>query len=260
MLRRHWKLTAAVVMVLAALLLVLGYEIFVVGRETHVWLEPTGTDSAETVSGALVVDPGWQYGDLLQADLYADNETFPVPLTLREDGCYTGAVTLPLDASPIWMSLQMADSGSPELSQMLTAAVDTYALLPVQKRTWSGVSPVYGDGAFGLGGALEFGLQNWEAPGVQVRAPEFRLYRDDVLEETIPAQEQRSGRTYSYTANLEEPVLVSCGPGEELCLTFACRDDFGLAYEFAYDHWLVTADGLAEQAAFFEDPVLTWPE
>ena len=53
---------------------------------------------------------------------------------------------------------------------------------------------------------------------------------------------------------------MSCGPGEELCLTFACRDDFGLAYEFAYDYWLVTADGLAEQAAFFEDPVLTWPE
>lgn len=261
MLRRHWKGTVAAILVLAVLLAALGYEIFAKGRETQVWLEPTGTDPAErTVSGQLVVDPGWQYGRLLQADLRADNETIPVPLTRREDGTFSGTVTLPLDAEPIWMTLQTEGDGTTELSPLLTAALDTYALLPVQRRTWSGVSPSYGDSTFGLGGELAFGIQNWEAPGVRVQAPEFRLYRGGQMVETVPAQEQHTGRTYRYTANLEEPVLVPCQPGEEIRLTFACRDDFGLAYEFDYDCWQTTADGLEARSAFFTDPALTWPD
>lgn len=262
MLKRHWKLSIALALVLLAVLSVVGYQIFVTGRETHVWLEPTGLDpAAGTVSGDLVVDPGWQYGEVLQADLHADNEAYPVPLARREDGAYTGPVTLPLDAWPIWMVLQ-TDRGDapPDLSPLLEAAADTYALLPVQRRTWSGVTPVCEGGTFGVGGELEFGLRNWEAPGIQVQAPEFRLYRNDALAEVVPAREQRQGRTYSYAADLEEPLTVSCAPGDELRLTFACRDDFGLAYEFAYACWQVTADGAEEQDVFAADPVLTWPE
>ena len=87
MLKRHWKLSVTLALVLLAVLSVVGYQIFVTGRETHVWLEPTGLDpAAGTVSGDLVVDPGWQYGEVLQADLHADNETYPVPLARREDG------------------------------------------------------------------------------------------------------------------------------------------------------------------------------
>ena len=101
MLKRHWKLSVTLALVLLAVLSVVGYQIFVTGRETHVWLEPTGLDpAAGTVSGDLVVDPGWQYGEVLQADLHADNETYPVPLARREDGTYTGPVTLPLGAWP----------------------------------------------------------------------------------------------------------------------------------------------------------------
>ena len=53
---------------------------------------------------------------------------------------------------------------------------------------------------------------------------------------------------------------MSCAPGDEMRLTFACRDDFGLAYEFAYACWQVTADGAEGQDVFAADPVLTWPE
>ena len=54
--------------------------------------------------------------------------------------------------------------------------------------------------------------------------------------------------------------LVQAETGDEMRLTFACRDDFGLAYEFAYARWQVTADGAEEQDDFAAAPVLTWPE
>ena len=103
-------------------------------------------------------------------------------------------------------------------------------------------------GTFGVGGELEFGLRNWEAPGIQVQAPEFRLYRNDALAEVVPRPGAAPGPDMQLCGGPGgEPLTVSCAPGDEMRLTFACRDDFGLAYEFAYACWQVTADGAEEQ-------------
>ena len=87
MLKRHWKLSVTLALVLLAVLSVVGYQIFVTGAGDPCLAGAHRTGpAAGTVSGDLVVDPGWQYGEVLQADLHADNEAYPVPLARREDG------------------------------------------------------------------------------------------------------------------------------------------------------------------------------
>ena len=59
---------------------------------------------------------------------------------------------------------------------------------------------------------------------------------------------------------LGETIPVDAQPGDELRLTFACQDQFGLAYEFPYARWQVydsAVETVHEDGDVF--PALTWP-
>ena len=102
-----------------------------------------------------------------------------------------------------WSSRRTGEDAPPDLSPLLEAAADTYALLPVQRRTWSGVTPVCEDGTFGVGGELEFGLRNWEAP------------RHPGTGAGVPAlSERRAGGGCSRPGAAPGPDIQLCGgPG-----------------------------------------------
>lgn len=82
----------------------------------------------------------------------------------------------------------------------------------------------------------------------------FRLRRNgEIAEETTAMYGETIGQ---YTC---EEMSIEVQPGDELELTFFCRDNSGLGYEFSLRSWTVNESGVGEQASPEESwPKLTW--
>ena len=82
----------------------------------------------------------------------------------------------------------------------------------------------------------------------------FRLRRNgEIAEETTAMYGETIGQ---YTCE-EMPIEVQ--PGDEMELTFFCRDESGLGYEFFLRRWSIGENGVEEQALPEESwPKLTW--
>lgn len=82
----------------------------------------------------------------------------------------------------------------------------------------------------------------------------FRLRRNgEIAEETTAMYGETIGQ---YTC---EEMSIEVQPGDEMELTFFCRDNSGLGYEFSLRSWTVNENGVEEQASPEESwPRLTW--
>ena len=141
-------------------------------------------------------------------------------------------------------------------------------MLPVTDGATGTSAPYWEEGTLLLRSGFSFCPYDRDHDYVEVRDPEFRLYRngelileeaavyhpmsDDIPPLLLPAGGER-GRT-----GADHPVDAQ--PGDDLRLAFACQDQFGLAYEFTVDHWQVLKDDVVK-VHLDEDrlPTLTWP-
>ena len=94
--------------------------------------------------------------------------------------------------------------------------------------------------------------------GIRVREPEFRMYLNDIPVQTQPGTEQEDGGLVQYECLIEP---MTCEPGDTFRMTFTCRDEFGLAYEFTLGLWSIPEEeGRLEELPAEEPhrPVLIW--
>lgn len=86
-------------------------------------------------------------------------------------------------------------------------------------------------------------MTDWSDNATQVNSAEFRFYKNGELLQRIPGTVDQtlweSEGTYSYIPTREDEWSVECKEDDNVFVTFFCRDDYGLGYEFFVHGWTI---------------------
>jgi len=232
-------------------------------------LEPVGIDAENrTLEANLVLQlKSWSADSTVALKAAAYRETCITMLPVNADGSCRGNVMIPLEPQSGGLTMEAAvTSGGVTTREDLGSWEDPSMLLPLRAvgSSWSG--PYYQDGK--LKSDFDIILEN--ACRTEVIEPQFRIYLNGALaQETAAEISQSTGtgredRTVYAPALPEQTLLLDCRTGDTVRITFACRDGYGLGYEFPVQEWVIE-ETQANQAAGgvadgYEYPTLTWPE
>ena len=173
-------------------------------------------------------------------------------------GRYSGVVEIPVDSREIRMLARISAEGL-QKEEDLSGWDSASMLLPVQCYGWGAGGPDYTRGA-DKDGALTvssceaelIGYEKRELPQLSDQA--FRLRRNGEI--TAEKTAMYGNTIGQYTC---EKLSSEAQIGDEVILTFFCRDESGLGYEFFLNGWSIDECGLGEQLAPGVDwPRLTW--
>lgn len=212
-------------------------------------LQPVGIDKeAQTLEADIVLRlKEWSEDTTVELIAVVGRDTFITLLPANGLGNCIGQISVPMNQQTE-VKLQAAiTSGGVTTREEPGGWGDISMLLPVQMLSWGGSVPVYQFGTLIIDhyeGHLED--QNGQAiEGINTR---YRLY---VNEQMV--------REEAQCENWEYP----CKLGDEIKLTLACEDEFGLGYEFLLYTGNCVENGNTQEMAGevgmgSVSPVLTW--
>ena len=173
-------------------------------------------------------------------------------------GRYSGVVEIPVDSREIRMLARISAEGL-QKEEDLSGWDSASMLLPVQCYGWGVGGPNYARNPDKTGALTvthcEAELMGYEKRALpQLSEQVFRLRRNG---EIAAEKTAMYGETINqYTC---EEVSSEAQIGDELILTFFCRDESGLGYEFFLDCWAIDDNGIgARYAPEVDWPKLTW--
>ena len=232
-------------------------------------LHPTGMDS---VSRALLADfslelKEWQADTAVTLLLERGNgnATQEIPLSRVRNGVFSAPVVLSVeDSSEIRLSAAIS-SGGVTTREELGGWGDISMLLPLQMTSWGGGMPQFRDGKLELPDQSA-GVEDMDHAPEKALEPEFYVYLNGQRIRTLPGVEEADYGVYQYRCEpvtLEEAVNI----GDKISVSFACRDAYGLHYEFPLYDWVAEemdgADGSPHTASGYTSggtntPILSW--
>lgn len=174
-------------------------------------------------------------------------------------GHYSGAVEISLNSQEVQILVRVSAEGLQKEEDLFSWA-SAAMLLPVQCFGWGTGGPDYirdadKNGTLTVTGC-EVNLTGFEGGTdlPQLSDQVFRLRRNG---EAAAEKTAMFGNTIDrYTC---EELSAQVQPGDEILLTFFCRDENGLGYEFFLEGWSIDEDGIKEALAPEVDwPKLTW--
>ena len=133
---------------------------------------------------------------------------------------------------------------------------DTAELLPVQCTYQGGrTTAEYMKGIFTAYGRSAELYTKADPGGIETESQVFRLRRNDEIVAEQAAEPEDASNRYSGGKLTSEAQ-----PGDRMALTFFCRDENGLGYEFLLQNWVAVAErDVAYVGAEWEDWLkLTW--
>jgi len=226
-------------------------------------VEPVGMDAERcTLEVNLRLNlRRWSGDTTVTVEVAAGADTFLTALPVDAAGRCGGTLSLPMESGTEIRLTAAITTGGVTAREELGGWWDIAAMLPVQLSSHGGSRPYYENGAVRLDGFSVSLSDGQDQYGIPVQEPEFRLYVNDALTASGPAavlESDYDGYYVDYEYVLEP---VACRPEDTVRLTFVCKDEFGLGYEFALRIWRVPAeDGALEEvpAEIEYRPTLTW--
>ncbi len=179
-------------------------------------------------------------------------------LTSDGKGAFTGVLEIPLNRGRLEFALDLVTrDGGDERRENLGGVYDTGELLPVrcnsqggrpQAEYLKGVFTVYECGA-------ELHTKNYAARAFETEDHVFRLRRNYEI-----AAEQAAEAGDRLDGYFCGKLTAEAQPGDRMALTFFCRDENGLGYEFLLHDWITVEErDVAPGGYHWEDwPKLTW--
>lgn len=98
------------------------------------------------------------------------------------------------------------------------------------------------------------------ADGVTAETPVFRLLKNGDVAVEAPAEPLEEQGTYSGYPHLESFGGLPCAAGDRVELRFACRDSYGLRYEFTLHIWDILSSWQTAERWPEGGVRVTWPE
>ena len=234
-------------------------------------LEPAGLDpeTRSVLLNASVTLKEWGEDTDAALLLELEGQTTEAPLTHGGNGVFTGEAAVPVEENGSLTVTLLADTGGTVTREQAEFVYQLSDLLPVTDGATGTSTPYWEEDTLLLQSGFSFCPYDRDHDYVEVRDPEFRLYRNGelILEEAAVYHPMSDDIPYCYYLRevnedgLGQTIPVDAQPGDDLRLAFACQDQFGLAYEFTVDRWQVL-DGDVEKVYLDGDrlPTLTWPE
>lgn len=222
-------------------------------------LQPAGIDAErKTLLADMVLTlRQWTADTSVELHVFVGEEwTYSFPAV--ESGVCRGRVELPIENSESLRMVASVTSGGVTTREEVGSWWDIASLLPVQLSGFGGATPRYEDGMVQLHHYQADLFDGQDRYGIRVREPEFRMYLNDIPVQTQPGTEQEDGGLVQYECLIEP---MTCEPGDTFRMTFTCRDEFGLAYEFTLGLWSIPEEeGRLEELPAEEPhrPVLIW--
>ena len=233
-------------------------------------LEPAGLDpeTRSVLLNASVTLKAWSADTDATLLLEVKGQTTGTPLTHAGNGVFTGEAAVPVEENGSLTVTLLADTGGTVTREQAEFVYQLSDLLPVTDGATGTSTPYWVEDTLLLNSGFFFCPYDRDHDYVEVRDPEFRLYRNGelILEEAAVYHPMSDDIPYCYYLRevnedgLGQTIPVDAQPGDELRLAFACQDQFGLAYEFTVDHWQVLKDDAVEVHLDGDRlPILTWP-
>ena len=233
-------------------------------------LEPAGLDpkARSVLLDASVTLKEWGAGTDAALLLELDGQTTQAPLTHAGNGVFTGEAAVPVEGNGSLTVTLLADTAGVTSREQADYIYQLSDLLPIADYA-TGHMDLSWEETLQLQSGYMFLAYDREYNNIPVQQPTFRLYRNDALifEEAAVEFPMSSDFPYCYYLRevnedgLGQTIPVDAQPGDTLQLTFACQDQFGLAYEFTMDRWQVLDDDVQDVYLHGDRlPTLTWPE
>lgn len=231
-------------------------------------LEPAGIDAENRALLAEVSVTLKQWHDDTEVILLADvgGNKQSIPMIHDGNGGFGAEISLPLEGNAeIVLDAQITGGGLTRREAM-GAWGDCAMLLPLRSSGggWSG--PEYQDGVLRSSYfSIQIEGQNGEI--VTVHNPEFLIYRNGKLAQTIPAVTPLYGEEVGsyWPNNADRSWELECEYGDTVEVYFRCVDEYGLGYEFPFQAWVVddeTDDGYVGSTTMHGagEVNIFWPE
>ena len=233
-------------------------------------LEPAGLDpeTRSVLLNASVTLKAWSADTDATLLLELEGQTTEASLTHGGNGVFTGEAAVPVEENGSLTVTLLADTGGTVTREQAEFVYQLSDLLPVTDGATGTSTPYWVEDTLLLNSGFFFCPYDRDHDYVEVRDPEFRLYRNGelILEEAAVYHPMSDDIPYCYYLRevnedgLGQTIPVDVQPGDTLRLAFACQDQFGLAYEFTVDHWQVLKDDAVEVHLDGDRlPILTWP-
>lgn len=201
----------------------------------------------------------WSEGTAVEVvweNLYGESLEGAERLTETSAGSFRGTLELPGLERLNEISLNaVITNGGTQRRENLGNIGDVAGLLPLQCNSWGTSGPLYRGGVFTLSNcSADLHSQSEKVPE-EIENAVFRLLRNG---EAVAERTAKQGYTMgNYECN--EEMSVESQIGDKLTLTFSCRDQYGLGYEFFLYGWKITGEGgLMDFAPDTDWPKLTW--
>ena len=179
------------------------------------------------------------------------------PLTGDGKGTFVGVLEIPLDRGRLEFSLDIVTrDGTGQRRENLGGVYDTGELLPVQCTYQGGRTQAeYLKGVF-TAYECNAELYTKTSPGgIETEGQVFRLRRNGEIAAEQAAEPGDGSNSY-FCGRLASEAQ----PGDRMTLTFFCRDENGLGYEFLFQSWIAVEErDVAPGGSEWEDWLrLTW--
>ena len=255
-------------------------------------LTPSGIDKENHCLKAEVSVSLKEWYEDTAVELIATMDQQSVNVDMNGDGTgvFHGQISLPVEGNvPIFLSTQIAGGGLTKKEE-LGGWSDLSMLLPLQNGGGGWTGPEYRDGVMssqfsisirGFDGGM---LQVYEEQGVpaSVQNPEFHIYRNGELEQTVPAiaglqedniriaaglEPELHAESSEITYSVGDEWNIECETGDVIDIHFVCQDKYGLGYDFFFQSWKVqsetqdnySAGGTASEYGSSDALRLFWP-
>jgi len=196
----------------------------------------------------------WSEDSTVEMTAVVGRETFITLLPVKGDGICKGQMSFPVNQESEVKLSASVHSGGVTVRENLGSWSDISMLLPIRQSGAGWSEPYYWQGSL-ICGNFHISMENQDYQRVQVFEPEFYLYRNATLAQTLvgvelPAEGSGVGTSGSYTVDTaNQGWEIPCEVGDTISLHFRCRDEFGLGYEFPLRTWKVVSDAKGQNVA-----------
>lgn len=175
-----------------------------------------------------------------------------VSLTAGEPGCFTAPLSLPIGGDEaVELSIDVTTAGV-TTREYLGGWEDVSMLLPLRLDGWGYSGPYLQDGVFTCD-SIDVNMHGAQGGPGRVRDAVFSIY--------VNGERKMTGGSIDVTA-VDSMTLEGVELGDEVTVTFSCRDEYGLHYEFDLFTWIAeetNSDGYSAVASDGSSiPKLSW--
>lgn len=223
-------------------------------------LEPAGVDKKQQklLAEAVVTLKEWSSDTAVTLRVTQQGNTESLLMETKGDGRFTVPVAISTQSGDIRLSA-LITTGGITTEEELGIWGDISMLLPLQMSGWGWGDPQFEEGALTLRDHSA-GVQDRNGIPMEACETEFYVYVNGELGEKVsaaPLEDDDLTQYWMESCTLSRKVSL----GDEIAVSFACRDAYGLHYEFPLYTWEVVET--QDQSAFTavggsNTPTLTW--